>query len=118
MGTVITFRVGDEAHDFDLATLLISEAREMKRCIGISTISELMSGIDGSDPDCIAFTWWLARKRGGAPAAGPFIDFDFDMAAFDFTITAPGDDDAAPEEGADPDLPTSSGPPGGEPAGT
>lgn len=111
MAVSITITLGDVQRELQLTSLLISEAREMKRLIGLSSIGAFVQALQDSDPDAIAFAWWLVNSRAGTPLGGKFADLDFDIEAMRWGVTGLEDEPAA-EEDADPDLPTSSG---GEP---
>ena len=107
MSAVITIHLDGESREFDLSSLLISEARDMKRLIGYSDMRTFLDALDGNDPDAAAFAWWLVNKRAGTPLEGKFTDIDFNLQDLAFSVPA-REDEAAPKEGADADLPTSS----------
>ena len=109
MAVTITLTLGDVEREFTLGSLLISEAREMKRLIGLSSTAALVEALQADDPDAIAFAWWLVNNRAGTPLGGKFIDLDFDIEALRWGVTGIEEQVAAAEEDADPDLPTSSG---------
>ena len=96
--------------ELDLGTMLISEARELKKFTGW-TQDAWREQLGLSDPDAIAFAWWLANRRAGAPLAGAFTDVDFDLTALE--VTAVVDVDAA--TGDEGDDENAEGPIGSEP---
>ncbi len=109
MSLTITLALGDVHRDLALDSLLISEAREMKRLIGVSSMPAFVAALQDLDPDAVAYAWWPANNRAGTPLGGKFTDVDFDMEALRVTVPQSEEEPAA-EEDADPDLPTSSGP--------
>ena len=108
MSQSITIHLDGVEREFDLSTLLISESRDMKRLIGITTRAAFLEGLTESDPDAIAFLWWLANKRAGTPLEGKFLDIDFDIEGMVITVPVTEEPEPAAEEDADPDLPTGS----------
>lgn len=108
MAVTITLTLGQTERELALNSLLISEAREMKRLIGLSSMPAFVEALQADDPDAIAFAWWLANNRAGTPLGGKFADVDFDMESLRWGVTGVEQDTAA-EEDADPDLPISSG---------
>lgn len=108
MAVIITLTLDGQSRDLDLSSLLISEAREMKRLIGVSSMADFITGLQQSDPDSIAFAWWLACARAGQPLAGKFTDLDFDIEGLRVSVPLDEEQDTAAEEDADPDLPTGS----------
>ncbi len=108
MSAVITIHLDGESREFDLASLLISEARDMKRLIGYSDMRVFLDALDDKDPDAAAFAWWLVNKRAGTPLEGKFADLDFNLQGMTFSVPARDDVEPAPEEGAEDDTPTSS----------
>ena len=106
MARIISITVGEETHELDLGSLFISEARECQRLTGMKAHeweAEFFSG----DATAIAYAWWLACKRAGAPPAASFAELDFDLGKADIHVVVPKSE--AVDEPADPDLPT--GPP-------
>lgn len=108
MALVITLHLDGVVRDLALDSLLISEAREMKRLIGVSSMPAFVSALQESDPDAVAYAWWLANNRAGTPLGGKFTDVDFDMEGLLVSVPNEPDEVTAAEEDADPDLPTSS----------
>lgn len=108
MAVIITLTLDGQSRDLALDSLLISEAREMKRLIGVSSMGDFIAGLQQSDPDAIAFAWWLASARAGHPLAGKFTDLDFDLEGLRVSVPMEEEQETAAEEDADPDLPTGS----------
>lgn len=110
MSLLITMSLDGDDRDLDLGSLLISEAREMKRLIGYGSAETFREELGNLDPDAVAFAWWLANKRAGTPLPGKFADLDFDLEALRARATLT-DVDAAPddaEDDTDTDVPTGS----------
>jgi hypothetical protein len=87
-------------HELDLDSMLISEARELKRLTGWDYLT-WRSMLGQSDPDAIAFAWWMVCKRAGDPVPGSFMDLDFDMVSLQVRVVV--DDEAADEQADDAD---------------
>jgi hypothetical protein len=100
--------IGDKSYPFELGSLLVSEARQMKRCIGLTSKDQLVQALLEEDPDAIAFMWWLAAQRAGEPLPGTFAELDFNTVDVVFSADVEPEAPSAAGEGADPDLPTSS----------
>jgi hypothetical protein len=98
--------------ELDLGTMLISEARELKRLTGWDYIS-WRDQLAQSDPDAIAFSWWLVNRRAGTPLPGSFADLDFDMTALNVVARRTDDDEVAGDDKGD-DA-NAEGPTGSEP---
>jgi hypothetical protein len=105
MALTIRMKLDDETHELDLSSMMISEARLLKKFTGWDYLS-WRTQLGQSDPDAVAFAWWIALRRDGVDP-GPFADLDFDMASLKAKAIL-DEDDAAAEEDADADLPTSS----------
>jgi hypothetical protein len=105
MALTIRMKLDDETHELDLSSMLISEARLLKKFTGWDYLS-WRTQLGQSDPDAVAFAWWIALRRDGVEP-GPFADLDFNMAALEAEAVFDVDDTAAGED-ADADLPTSS----------
>lgn len=108
MAITITLTLDGESRDLALDSLLISEAREMKRLIGVASMGDFITGLQEADPDSIAFAWWLANRRAGTPLPGKFTDLDFDIEGLRVSVPMDDELETAAEEDADPDLPTGS----------
>jgi hypothetical protein len=104
----INITIGDKTYPFELNSLLISEARQMKRCIALTTRDQLVQALLQEDPDAIAFMWWLAAQRAGEPLPGTFAELDFDTLDVKVSVDGEPEVSAAVQGAADPDLPTSS----------
>ena len=111
MSLQITMTLDDVERDLDLGSLLISEAREMKRCIGYGSTETFLSELKALDPDAVAFAWWLANRRAGTPIAGKFADLDFDLEALRARASIAGEDaEESTEDDTDTGVPTGSEP--------
>ena len=109
--TIITFHLDGVSKDFDLGTLLVSEARDMKKMIGLASTADLLEALQNEDPDATAFAWWLANKRAGTPLEGKFLDLDFNLNGLLVSVPKPPEADSLVEEAeVDPDAPFGSSP--------
>lgn len=103
MAIQIKMRLGEEEHILDLESMLISEARLLKKHVGWDYLTWRQQ-LGQSDPDAVAFAWWIAKRRSGEDP-GPFMDLDFDMAALDAEAVV-DEEPEAEEDDTDTDLPT------------
>lgn len=107
MSLLITMTLDGVDRELDLGSLMISEAREMKRLIGYGSAETFLRELTALDPDAVAFSWWLANKRAGTPLAGKFADLDFDLEALGARASL-SDDAEVSEDETDTESPTGS----------
>lgn len=102
MGRQFALTVDGVTRNLDIDSMLISEARDLKRLTGL-TFLDWQNDLFQLDATSIAFAWWLACRRDGAPIPGAFSDLDFDMGAMNIEYLRPeGEpDDDAPEADAE-----------------
>lgn len=111
MSLLITMTLDGVDRELDLGTLMISEAREMKRLIGYGSNEAFLNDLKALDPEAVAFAWWLANKRAGTPIEGKFSDLDFDLEALRARASVSDEDEAeGSEDDTDTDVPTGSEP--------
>ena len=101
----IVMTVGDVSREFDIETMLISEARECERLTGFE-MDEFRKAFFRGRSTAVAFAWWLASKRAGEPIEGSFADLDFDMGRTQLDVVSDIEPEVARPEDSDPDFPT------------
>jgi hypothetical protein len=109
MSLIVFMTLDTVERELDLDTMLISEARELKKLTGWDYLT-WRGELAKQDPDALAFAWWISNARAGTPLEGRFVDVDFNMAALDLrVVNTDADEDSDDDEDDDAEGPTGSG---------
>lgn len=95
-------KIGDDEYPFDLDSLRISEAKEIKKNTGL-TITGFTAGLADLDPDAVQAAIWLAKNRSDVAVDWDSLE-EIDLKDFEVIDDEEDEDD---EESADP--PTADG---------
>lgn len=93
-------KIGDDTYDLSWNTLLIAEAKFVKKHTGM-TVPEFSQGFEALDPDALQAGIYLAKKRAGEIVRYEDLE-DIDIADIDILP----DDDEADDDGDDGEVPT------------
>lgn len=92
--------VGDQTYEHDPARFMSSEARAVKRAIGMNP-DEFNKGLGEDDPDAVAALVWILRRRAGEPDLA-FDDCDFNLSELKFLPDEPDPTPAGPASSGSP----------------
>jgi len=112
---LFSISLDEESHVLDLASMTIREGAECERLTGW-TWDEWRIELGKGKANAVAYAWWLACKRSGAPIPGRFSDVDFDMGAMKFKRLDGEEPEDEPEEEGAPTGPTGPGQEEAEPS--
>lgn len=91
-------RVDGKVYEHDPNRLLNSEARLVKRLVGM-TIPEFQDGLGADDPDALAALVFIVKQRAGEDPDWDTLDFDHTTLAFvddAAEVSEPAPKEAAP----------------------
>ncbi len=75
-----TFTCNGVGYEFDFGTLSVSEAMVLKSIAGLGVL-EWHESLAQMDAEAVRALVWIAARRAGAPIAGKYSEFDFDLLA-------------------------------------
>lgn len=100
---MLRFRAGDQEYDYDETSMLVSEARIIKKHAGFG-LTGFAEGLRNGDPDALVAMLFLAKRRSGV--ACRWQDFDhFDLNTIEVLSSS---DDGEEDEAENPPNPPSS----------